>query len=656
LTNRYSPYKIDFMRPLSRNLVTILFSALLWVPLVFLYGQDGRSGLASIGKQWAVFIAIDRYDEWGTLGNPVRDAKDIRDILVGMYRIQEVYELYNGQATADNVRNLLADLRKRTGPTDSVFVFYAGGGQIDKFTGAGSWMLTASQPKGASLLANDEVQSMLSVLPAKHVLLISDACFTGSGLDISRNTPEFTVGYYNEAYNKVSRQVMTSGAVKTGPSSAKFLDQLKRSLRNAQGRYIDAEALFGAMQDVEPDRSQSAAKPLLLILKNQRQEPVNLLSLGTAHQDGGSFVFFKDFSTAMPEVPPLSAVREVGHIAVTSEISGMVMLQGIETGTRIRANGTALLWNVPAGDAEVAVKSDEGQIFKAYLATAVKPEETAAAAIEHPFIDRFARIPEGTFVMGSPQGEAGRSDDETQRRIKISSFYMQKQEVSRAEFQQFLSETGYEPPLGSAHIWNGTSWEIRADADWRNPHFPQDDRHPVTLVSWYDAVEYCNWRSLREGLQPAYIIEENVSWDPQADGYRLPTEAEWEYAVRGGRETPFWVGERIGATEANFAPYPRDQGIYRQATVPADEFPPNPWGLYNMHGNVWEWCWDWYAPYKAEDQADPIGESLGEYRVRRGGSWSAESRYARSAYRSYMTPTHRYNDTGFRLVRSIPEK
>jgi formylglycine-generating enzyme required for sulfatase activity len=641
------------------------FPVLLLCHIVSLYGQDGqtgRTGLASIGKQWAVFIAIDRYDEWGTLGNPVQDAKDLRDILVGNYYIQEVRELYNEQATASAVRNLFNDLHRRIGVSDSLFVFYAGGGRVDKFTGAGSWLLMPSNQSSSQepdMLANEEVQSMLAVLPAKHVFLVADACFLGDGL-AKRQTaaPDFTNEYYHRAYNRISRQALASGAVRTGPGSAEFIKRLKTALLNAQGRYIDAENIFAQMQSAEP-RSR------LSILKNARQEGENLLSRGTAHQEGGSFVFFKNaFFSPMPLVPPIAPAQGVGHIAVASKISGMVMLQGVETGTRVAANSTAMLWNVPAGDAEVAVKSDEGRIVKAYRTVPVKPETAAEVFIEYSLMDTFVAIPGGSFLMGSPPEEPERNDDETQRRVSVKPFYMKIHEVSVDEFREFVQETAYqEAETGNGRVLEGTVWKVRPDASWRKPYFEQEKDHPAALVSWYDAVLYCNWRSEREGLQPAYILDEddNVLWNEKADGYRLPTETEWEYAARGTTQTPFNTGDAITPDEANFNgtfPYnaePDASGVYREGTVPGNAFPPNRWGLYNMHGNVWEWCWDWYKP-DAEDQADPAGYFLDEYRVRRGGSWASDGRHLRSSYRSYMTPTHRYNDTGFRLARSIPEK
>jgi formylglycine-generating enzyme required for sulfatase activity len=197
---------------------------------------------------------------------------------------------------------------------------------------------------------------------------------------------------------------------------------------------------------------------------------------------------------------------------------------------------------------------------------------------------------------------------------------------------------------------------MKADANWKNPYFTQSDNHPVVLVSWYDVVNYCNWRSQRENLTPAYTVSgTNVTRNPNATGYRLPTEAEWEYACRAGTTTPFSTGNNITTNQANYnGNYPYNgnaKGTYRGTTTAVGSFAANAWGLYDMHGNVWEWCWDWYADYGSAAQFDPLGAVSGALRVLRGGSWFSYGGDARSAYRGRDTPSYGYGGLGFRLVR-----
>jgi formylglycine-generating enzyme required for sulfatase activity len=242
----------------------------------------------------------------------------------------------------------------------------------------------------------------------------------------------------------------------------------------------------------------------------------------------------------------------------------------------------------------------------------------------------FVRINGGTFTMGSPANEPQRGTNEVQHQVTVSGFYMGKYEVTQKEYQEIM----------------GT-----------NPSSFKGDNLPVEYVNWYDAVEYCNKRSQKEELTPAYTVNgTNVTWNRNANGYRLPTEAEWEYACRAGTTTPFSTGNNITTDQANYngnRPYNnKADGEYRRRTTPGGTFAPNPWGLYDMHGNVWEWCWDWYDDYSSGSQTNPVGAVTGVYRVGRGGSWYYGGQNLRAARRDYEYPSNGAYNLGFRLVRS----
>jgi formylglycine-generating enzyme required for sulfatase activity len=305
-------------------------------------------------------------------------------------------------------------------------------------------------------------------------------------------------------------------------------------------------------------------------------------------------------------------------------------------------------------------------------------EKTSAASVENPAPvvepGGMVRIPGGTFTMGSPPGEPER-EEEAQHQVTVSPFSMGQYEVTVAEFRAFVNATGYRTTAeisGGGMVWVNNKWEQKADANWRNPYFSQGDSQPVVLVSWYDAIEYCNWRSQNKRLKPAYTIDKNhpdpnnknqsdnlkwiVGWNRGTTGYRLPTEAEWEYACRAGTATPFSTGDNITTEQANYnGNYPYNgntRGVYHQKPVAVGSFPPNPFGLYDMHGNVFEWCWDWSGGYALDGaQTDPSGAASGSIRVIRGGSWYGSARVLRSAGRYYVTPSGRYSSVGFRLVR-----
>jgi formylglycine-generating enzyme required for sulfatase activity len=269
--------------------------------------------------------------------------------------------------------------------------------------------------------------------------------------------------------------------------------------------------------------------------------------------------------------------------------------------------------------------------------------------------------------MGSPEMELDRVGfRERRHEVGLDAFYLGSRELTTGEFRRFVEETGYRTTAeqaGGAFAYDETSgeWEFRAGADWRRPGFSQGDDHPVVNVSWFDAVAYCNWLSEKEGLSPAYRISgEDVRWDREADGFRLPTEAEWEYACRAGTVAPFSTGERISTAQANYdgnVPYNYgNRGLFRKSTLPAASFQPNPWGFYDMHGNVWEWCWDFYGLTQEGTEnilaANPTGPDSGAHRVNRGGGWGSAARDLRSAARSSDFPETAGGSLGFRLARN----
>jgi len=218
-------------------------------------------------------------------------------------------------------------------------------------------------------------------------------------------------------------------------------------------------------------------------------------------------------------------------------------------------------------------------------------------------------VPPGRYWMGSPPDEASRKSDE--RRFKAvlpSPFYIGKHEVTQ---QQWQTITGYNPS-----------------------HF-KGEQLPVEQVSWYDCQRFCN-----------------------KIGMRLPTEAEWEYACRAGTTTPFNLGNEISPLQANYnGNYPYlgfETGLYREKTIPIGElFNGNAWRIYDFHGNVWEWCWDWYGDYPLNEQINPTGGATELQRVSRGGGWSAYASVCRSADRSKNEPGFRFIYLGFRVAKSL---
>jgi len=240
----------------------------------------------------------------------------------------------------------------------------------------------------------------------------------------------------------------------------------------------------------------------------------------------------------------------------------------------------------------------------------------------------------GTFTMGctKEQGEYCSDNEKPAHTVTVSDFSIGKYPVTVGQFRSFVEATGYKTDAekgSGARVFVGSSWENKKDANWNKPYFSQFDDFPVTCVSWNDANEYCKW------------LNQQTS-----KNYRLPTEAEWEYAARGGNESR---GYRCSGSHNpdNVAWYGGNSGMQtnRVGTKYANEL-----GIYDMSGNVWEWCSDWYGEYNSNAQMDPKGPNSGKGHVLRGGDWYMGNKVCRVSCRFFGDNDNSYSFRGFRIV------
>jgi len=279
---------------------------------------------------------------------------------------------------------------------------------------------------------------------------------------------------------------------------------------------------------------------------------------------------------------------------------------------------------VAAGTAKITVTTTDGN-----------KTADCAVTVTKAFVEMVS-VSGGSFQMGSNDSlDNGASPPHT---VTLSAFYIGKYEVTQ---EQYKTVMGSNPSDFSSDPASGEVQEKR----------------PVEQVSWYDAVEFCNKLSVKESLQEVYTISgrtpasgypitsATVTADFSKNGYRLPTEAQWEYACRAGTTTAYNTGDTISD----------NTGWYKEnsesKTHEVGKKSANAWGLYDMHGNVYEWCWDWYGDYSSGAQTNPMGASSGSWRVVRGGCWNDEAKKLRSAYRNLISPSDRGSYLGVRVVR-----
>lgn len=266
------------------------------------------------------------------------------------------------------------------------------------------------------------------------------------------------------------------------------------------------------------------------------------------------------------------------------------------------------------------------------------------AAITNSLKMTFVKVPAGSYLMGSgisPSevvnmygGQKSWYEEELpQHKVTLTDpYYMQTHEVTVGQWRSFVDDTDYKTEAetnGGATVLIKTTWQEKKGHYWDKPGFEQTENHPVTCISWNDACAFARWLSNREGRT-----------------YRLPYEAEWEYACRAGSADRFCFGNNL----AKLGTYAWYWNNSERHPHPVGQKKPNSWGLFDVHGNVWEWCLDWHAKYPEGPVTNPEGPASGSAKIYRGGSAYSHPRFCRSAFRGGYQPDGRFSSLGFRLV------
>jgi len=576
------------------------------------------------GPRYALVIGNSDYTAMPRLRNPANDARDVVEVLgrLGF----AVTPLYNGTRKQMNqaimaFREALASDRSSEG-----FFYYAGHGVQAKGV---NYLIPVGSDIRSEADLEDEAVSLQRVLGSieearnRVNVVILDACrdnplpaasrSAARGLAVVAAAPPESVVLFSTAQN----QTAADGEGRNSPFAAALVKYLP-----ASGDISRTIKLVTA----EVKRATGAA-----------QTPFQYTSLDFDYQLNRAVAAAPMPAPAPVPVPApavaatLTVTRSYGSLVVSAVTAGSLYLDGKAMG-EIPAGAEARLDNVEAGDRLVEIRYATGD--KETKSVGLQKGQSVSLSFSWkkaaPQVDPAASVPAGfvyvrggTYTMGSPSSEAGRYDNEVQHQVSVSGFYIGATEVTQAQYKAVMGV---------------------------NPSNLKGDDLPVENVSWYDAVAYCNKLSEEEGLSKVYTINDtNVTADWSAKGYRLPTEAEWEFAARGGQAGLAKKIKYAGADSPGKVAWYMDNSGNK--THPVGQKAANALGLYDMSGNVTEWCWDRFEDYSGGNQSDPSGASSGEERVARGGGWNEPGSYLRSARRGSGRPGDRYDNRGFRVAR-----
>ena len=592
----------------------------------------------------ALVVGVGGYDLWPELPNTVGNARDIANML----RLAGFSVTLKLDPSAHELKTALRDLAEASQDVNTGTLFYyAGHGETrakEDGTRVGYIIPRDCPGSGKDLaefekfgISTQDMEAFFRDIPSRHVLMLFDASFSGDTF-LLKNASLKAIG---PKTTQPARQYIIAGnADEPLPRKSAFKKYVIKGLSG------DADYIH----DGYVTASELAIYLTRLVAKytGGQQHP----QYGISGDSRGDFIF-KPLEPETDTGVPDTVVPDTGRLYVkTQPENASVKILNIKpkfhNGIKLKPGRYHL---------EVSAKRHTPQRKWIDLSAGeIKRLAIALREITSSFKNhlgmRFVHIAPGAFSMGSRPGRFMDGADENAHKVSLTrGYYMQTTEVTLSQFKAFVQATGYKTEAEKkGGCWvklPGAGWKKKRQSRWHQPgsweskDFPLTDGHPVTCVTWNDARAFIKWLNSREKRV-----------------YDLPTEAEWEFACRAGTATPFSFGACLAASQANFREpgpgFPDCPGSVKKAhpsPLPVANFPANPWKLHDFHGNVAEWCQDWYGDYKeAHLTKNPKGPSVGTEKIIRGGHWASNANGCRSARRASFKPDMASDAIGFRLV------
>jgi len=632
-------------------------------------------------------IGIDEYVHCPKLYNCVKDAKDFIDVLTTRFRFDKknIRTLINSEATRRNIYKAFISLAKILSPQDNLIVYFSGHGEYFKTIGKGYWIpVMAEQGDYSQYLNNSEVKDLLSAIKTHHTFLISDSCFSGSlfakgmGKNLSRRYERDPSRW---ALTAGRNEVVSDG--KPGDNSP-FAESLLYRLRQTDSAIGVQELCAHVTEHVQANSKQSpVGEPLRVdghkngqfvfhvrkdvvatskkIVKDNttegKWEMIKNTSDATVPLIKTKIRLIKNFirkhrnSEYQLEAYRLGEYLENKRNFLNAQKSYFKLLAFTNEETPFQEDARILLKKIDDGESNESPTEEERREEKhgSYKRnderkSGISKKVEKIASIYKP---EMVKVEGGTFIMGCNSEEDCYEHEKPAHQVTLSSYSIGKTEVTNEHYAVFLNDIG-----DFKDRWLNIKDEYCKIEKKGNLYQSKAgfEKCPVVTISRYGAIAYCNWLSEKEKRELVYDLKgDELTSNLSLKGYRLPTEAEWEYAARGGlngRGTKY-----SGSNDINeVAWYNRNSNnkIHQVGEKIGNEL-----GLYDMSGNVWEWCEDCYSDdfYKKSEEVNPCNKQ-GQYRVLRGGSWFIIPRFCRVSYRLNDHPTNRSYGVGFRLVLS----